>query len=55
MAQRSRDGPLLYIRRRPEPVDQEVAQPLFRSQQILFRIHGTKDVISGDLPIECVY
>ena len=41
--------------RSAEPINQEVRETLFGSLQILFRIHGTQDVVSGHLAIECGY
>ena len=35
-----------------EPTDQEISKALLSSREVLRRIHGSQQVIFGDLPIE---
>lgn len=47
-------SPLLDIPPRPsEAKDQKLAQPVFRSRQIIGRIHLAQQVISRHLPVKC--
>lgn len=36
-------------------INQEIAEPLFRTLQILLRIHGTQEIIRGNLTVERAY
>jgi hypothetical protein len=44
---------LFYVAGRPaKPVDQEISQALFRTFQILRRVHGFQEVVLGNLAIK---
>jgi hypothetical protein len=46
-------APLLDIpRRSSKSKDEEVSKPLFRSIQILRRVHRAKDIVTGNLPVK---
>jgi len=38
--------------RPPEPTDQEISEALFRTREILRRVHGSQKVVLRDQPIE---
>jgi len=39
-------------RRSSKPINQEIAQPLFRARKVVYRIHRAENVILGNLPVE---
>jgi len=45
---------LLSVNRRStEPVDEKIAEPLFRALQIVLRVHWAQETVIGHLPVKC--